>query len=144
MLMVVAAAGIPASCLLILRRDAAYESKKPSAASARSETPASPAIAPAGFADDFQDESCHPGVNQLGALLPDGAPGSLPGARYRVSNGPAEAVNNLIERIKRMGFGFCNFGNYRIRALLYAPGFTVRASGQSSAASTVLFSRLST
>jgi hypothetical protein len=28
--------------------------------------------------------------------------------------------NNLIKRIKRVGFGFRNFDNYRIRALLYA------------------------
>lgn len=38
----------------------------------------------------------------------------------RVSNGPTEALNNLIKRIKRIGFGFTNFNNYRIRALLYA------------------------
>ena len=38
----------------------------------------------------------------------------------RVSNGPTEAINNLIKRIKRIGFGFRNFENYRIRALLYA------------------------
>jgi transposase len=38
----------------------------------------------------------------------------------KVSNGPAEALNNLIKRIKRIGFGFRNFENYRIRALLYA------------------------
>jgi transposase len=37
-----------------------------------------------------------------------------------VSNGPTEALNNLIKRIKRIGFGFRNFENYRIRALLYA------------------------
>lgn len=38
----------------------------------------------------------------------------------RVSNGPTEALNNLVKRIKRVGFGFRNFQNYRIRALLYA------------------------
>ena len=38
----------------------------------------------------------------------------------RISNGPTEAINNLIKRIKRVGFGFRNFQNYRIRALLYA------------------------
>ena len=38
----------------------------------------------------------------------------------RVSNGPTEALNNLVKRIKRIGFGFRNFQNYRIRALLYA------------------------
>jgi transposase len=38
----------------------------------------------------------------------------------RVSNGPTEALNNLIKRVKRVGFGFRNFENYRIRVLLYA------------------------
>jgi transposase len=38
----------------------------------------------------------------------------------RISNGPTEALNNLVKRIKRIGFGFRNFENYRIRALLYA------------------------
>lgn len=38
----------------------------------------------------------------------------------RVSNGPTEALNNLIKRVKRVGFGFRNFANYRIRVLLYA------------------------
>jgi transposase len=33
----------------------------------------------------------------------------------RISNGPTEALNNLIKRIKRIGFGFRNFDNYRIR-----------------------------
>jgi hypothetical protein len=34
----------------------------------------------------------------------------------KMSNGPTEALNNLIKRIKRVGFGFRNFENYRIRA----------------------------
>ena len=38
----------------------------------------------------------------------------------RVSNGPTEAVNNLIKRVKRAAFGFTSFRNYRIRSLLYA------------------------
>lgn len=36
-----------------------------------------------------------------------------------VSNGPTEAINNLIKRIKRIGFGFRKFVHYRIRVLLY-------------------------
>ncbi len=36
------------------------------------------------------------------------------------SNGPTEAVNNLIKRVKRAAFGFTSFRNYRIRSLLYA------------------------
>jgi len=37
-----------------------------------------------------------------------------------VTNGPTEAVNNLIKRVKRAAFGFMSFRNYRIRSLLYA------------------------
>ncbi len=37
-----------------------------------------------------------------------------------MSNGPTEAVNNLIKRMKRVAFGIVNHRNYRIRALLYA------------------------
>ncbi len=45
----------------------------------------------------------------------------------RVSNGPTEGMNNLIKRVKRVAFGFTNFENFRIRALLYAgkPNFRV-------------------
>ena len=35
-----------------------------------------------------------------------------------VSNGPAEAVNLLIEKTRRIGHGFRNFDNYRLRLLL--------------------------
>lgn len=38
----------------------------------------------------------------------------------KVSNGPTEALNNLIKRVKRSGYGFRNFASYRIRILLYA------------------------
>jgi transposase len=37
-----------------------------------------------------------------------------------ISNGPTEATNLLIKRIKRVGFGFRNFDNYRLRLLLHA------------------------
>ena len=40
--------------------------------------------------------------------------------RARVSNGPTEAINNLVKRVKRAAFGFRRFAHYRIRALLYA------------------------
>lgn len=49
----------------------------------------------------------------------------------RVTNGPTEAINNLIKRIKRVGFGFRNFENYRIRALLYAGNPTGESSDRS-------------
>jgi Transposase len=35
--------------------------------------------------------------------------------RARVLNGPTEAVNNLIKRINRTGFGFRRFAHYRLR-----------------------------
>jgi transposase len=38
----------------------------------------------------------------------------------RVSNGPTEALNNLIKRIKRVAFGMRRFRHYRVRVLLYA------------------------
>ena len=38
----------------------------------------------------------------------------------KVTNGPTEALKNLIKRIKRIAFGLRNFANYRIRVLLYA------------------------
>jgi len=45
----------------------------------------------------------------------------------KVSNGPTEGMNNLLKRTKRVAFGFTNFQNFRIRALLYAgkPNFRV-------------------
>lgn len=36
-----------------------------------------------------------------------------------VSNGPTEAVNLLIKKIKRVGHGFRSFANYRLRLLLH-------------------------
>jgi len=45
----------------------------------------------------------------------------------KVSNGPTEGMNNLLKRVKRVAFGFTNFENFRIRALLYAgkPNFRI-------------------
>jgi transposase len=37
-----------------------------------------------------------------------------------LSNGPTEAANNLIKRIKRVAFGLTSFRNHRVRVLLYA------------------------
>ena len=44
-----------------------------------------------------------------------------------MSNGPTEAINNLVKRVKRVAFGMVNFRNYRIRSLLYAgkPNWTL-------------------
>lgn len=35
------------------------------------------------------------------------------------SNGPTEAMNLLIDKIRRLGHGFRNYHNYRLRLLLY-------------------------
>ena len=35
------------------------------------------------------------------------------------SNGPAEAMNLLIKKVKRVGHGFRRFAHYRLRVLLY-------------------------
>ncbi len=40
--------------------------------------------------------------------------------RSHASNGPTEAVNNLVKRVKRAAFGFRTFRSFRVRALLYA------------------------
>ena len=39
----------------------------------------------------------------------------------------SQRLNNLVKRVKRPAFGFTNFANYRIRALLYAgkPSWTL-------------------
>jgi hypothetical protein len=36
-----------------------------------------------------------------------------------LSNGPIEAINLRIKKIKRIGHGFRNFDNYRLRLLLH-------------------------
>ena len=56
------------------------------------------------------------------SVAPSSAGGvrSPPGTRPTSRNGPTEAVNNLIKRVKRAAFGFTSFRNYRIRSLLYA------------------------
>lgn len=38
------------------------------------------------------------------------------------SNGPTEALNLLVKKIKRCGHGFKNFSNYRLRVLLHCGG----------------------
>ena len=39
--------------------------------------------------------------------------------RTGMSNGPTEAMNLLIKKVKRVGHGFRNFENYRLRLLLH-------------------------
>lgn len=37
----------------------------------------------------------------------------------RTTNGPVEGINNKLKLLKRCGFGFRNFNNFEIRALLF-------------------------
>ena len=72
------------------------------------------------LADDLQHESCPPEINKLGRTIARWTPQITNWHISKVTNGPTEALNNLIKRIKRIAFGLPNFANYRIRALLHA------------------------
>jgi transposase len=69
---------------------------------------------------DLQDRDCPPEVRQLGRTIVRWRTQIAAWHGSRVSNGPTEAANNLIKRVKRVAFGFRRFAHYRIRALLYA------------------------
>jgi transposase len=69
---------------------------------------------------DLQDESCPPEVQRLGRTIVRWRRQIAAWHQARHTNGPTEAVNNLIKRIKRVAFGITNWTNYRTRALLYA------------------------
>jgi transposase len=72
------------------------------------------------LARDMHDASHPDEVRSLGRTLRRWRDQIVAWHRARVTNGPTEAINNLIKRIKRIGFGFRRFAHYRIRALLYA------------------------
>jgi transposase len=69
---------------------------------------------------DLQDSSCPVEVRSLGRTIIRWKDQIAAWHRAHVSNGPTEAANNLIKRVKRIGFGFTRFRNYRVRVLLYA------------------------
>ena len=69
---------------------------------------------------DLQDVSCPPEVQRLGRTIVRWRHQIAAWHEARHTNGPTEAVNNLIKRIMRVSFGITNWTNYRIRALLYA------------------------
>lgn len=69
---------------------------------------------------DLRDDSCPPEVRTLGRTIGRWIDQIVAWHEARVTNGPTEGANNLIKRIKRVGFGFRNFATYRIRVLLYA------------------------
>ena len=94
--------------------------KKASATSIRSETLGWLRSSPSSCPGDLQDRSLPPEVNRLGRTIARWATQITNWHHSAVTNGPTEGLNNLIKRIKRAAFGFRNFANYRIRALLYA------------------------
>jgi transposase len=69
---------------------------------------------------DFADREMPPEVRRLGRTIGRWRDQIVAWHRSHVSNGPTEAVNNLVKRVKRVAFGFRRFEHYRIRALLYA------------------------
>ncbi len=68
----------------------------------------------------MQEPSFPAEVNSLGRTLTRWHDQIVASHRARASNGPAEAINNLVKRVKRAAFGFRRFRHYRIRSLLYA------------------------
>lgn len=72
------------------------------------------------LARDMKFEDNPPEVRSLGRTLLNWKEQIIAWHQAQVSNGPTEAVNNLIKRVKRAAFGFTSFRNYRIRSLLYA------------------------
>ena len=72
------------------------------------------------LAREFQDPYLPSEINRLGRILWRWRTQISNWHTARVSNAATEAANNLIKRVKRAAFGFTNFDNYRIRALLYA------------------------
>lgn len=72
------------------------------------------------FIDDASDESMPEEVRSLARTLKRWRDLILAWHTAKVTNGPAESMNNLIKKVKRVGHGFRNFANYRIRVLLYA------------------------
>jgi len=83
-----------------------------------------PAEAATGYLDELIESLLEPAMapelRQLGRTLRTWRTEICAWHRAQVSNGPTEATNNLIKVIKRIGFGFRRFRNYRLRVLLYA------------------------
>ena len=65
---------------------------------------------------DMADKDNPVEVRSLGRTLKRWKEHIVAWHRSKVSNGPTEAANNLIKRVKRAAFGFSSFRNYRVRA----------------------------
>ena len=72
------------------------------------------------LADDLKDRDLPAEARRLGRTLRAWRAPITNWHASRVTNGPTEAANNLIKRIKRVAFGLTSFRNHRIRVLLYA------------------------
>ena len=70
--------------------------------------------------DDMADREMPVEVRSLAGTLRRWRTQIIAWHHARVSNGPTEALNNLIKRIKRVAFGMREFRHYRVRVLLYA------------------------
>ncbi len=69
---------------------------------------------------DFADREMPLEIRRLGRSIARWRDQIIAWHRSHVSNGPTEALNNLIKRVKRVAFGMQNFAHYRIRSPLYA------------------------
>ena len=69
---------------------------------------------------DMADRSQPIEVRSLGRTLKNWRNEIIAWHRSHASNGPTEAVNNLVKRVKRAAFGFRSFRSFRVRVLLYA------------------------
>lgn len=69
---------------------------------------------------DMADATWPAEVRSLGRTLARWRNEILAWHRAHFTNGPTEAMNNLIKRVKRTAFGLTSFRNYRVRSLLYA------------------------
>ena len=76
---------------------------------------------------DFGDVEMPVEVRRLGRTITRWKDQIVAWHHSHVSNGPTEAISNLVKRVKRVAFGFKRFHHYRIRALLYAgrPNWTL-------------------
>jgi hypothetical protein len=72
------------------------------------------------LSDDMTDDDHPVEVRSLGRTLRRWRSQITAWHSCQLSNGPTEAMNNLIKRVKRVAFGFRRFDSYRIRVLLYA------------------------
>ncbi len=73
----------------------------------------------AACADDEVEE-----IRSLGATLASWRTEILAHHDTGASNGPTEGLNLCVKRVKRCGYGFRSFDNYRLRVLLHAGGVT--------------------